>query len=176
VDYNITKVMITNTLLPQTSFWDSGLGGDSDAVCFKLIPDAGGIQGIYIPGLGGPYHECSLSMMGDEYCYNLVYYKKGDIEAGTPFTFTGIEKIETTGSMVKIYPNPAEDYITVRFNKNELLDSSILEIYDIYGRKWVSKTLGASGFVDVSFLQSGCYIAKLIQKNKTIAYVKMIKK
>jgi len=46
---------------------------------------------------------------------------------------------------------------------------------NIFGKKHFSKNLEESGIIDVSFLISGHYIIKIIQKNKSIDFVKFIK-
>ena len=169
----VSKVMITNTPLPKMYkigydlmhyFGDSCLRSYPTDVCYT--------DPTYYLGLGGPYYEC-CGLWTSKYCYDLVYYKKGDTEWGTPFVLPVLEYEKDIA--FSIYPNPAENYITVKSVNNEISDNTILEIYDIQGRKYLSKQFDSSEFIDISSLKPGYYMVKLIRKDKAIAHIKMVK-
>ena len=171
----IYKVMIVNTPLPKMYFLNTYLYWDSYSSCFReVIWDGCNTLGVYYPGLGGPYYGrgdynpfCS--------CYDLVYYKKGDIEVGTPFDFkTSIPEYKKELSF-SVYPNPAGNYITIKSEYNDVLNNGMLEIYDIQGKNRLTKQLDDSNRVDISFLSAGYYMIKLTQINKDIVYFKFIK-
>jgi subtilisin-like proprotein convertase family protein len=62
-------------------------------------------------------------------------------------------------SLIQVYPNPAKNRITVKFEKTESLD---VVLFDLLGRKVLSKSLDYSGnTIDVSSLSSGTYIMQL---------------
>ncbi|MCL2290982.1 MAG: T9SS type A sorting domain-containing protein [Bacteroidetes bacterium] len=177
-DGAIAKVMIKNSPLPKMYIHDylneSLVIIYSDEPCLEFLTADGCFSAAdYYPGLGGPYYEC-CDMWGSKYCYELVYYKKGDTEVGTPFNLPVVEYEKEM--IFSIYPNPASDYITIKSAKNELLNDCTIEVYDIYGRNVGAKrVLPIDGRINVSHLQAGCYIVKVLRENKAPVSVKMIK-
>jgi hypothetical protein len=77
-----------------------------------------------------------------------------------------IEKFDS--SLVQVYPNPAKNRITVKFEKMQDVD---VVMYDLLGRKVLSKSLEYSGqALDVSSLTSGTYIMQLTDnENRTFS-------
>jgi len=74
-------------------------------------------------------------------------------------------------SIFKIYPNPAQNFITVETNTN----IGNLYIFDLNGKCVSSnKIISNNSIIDVSQLQKGIYILKYIQNN-SIQVKKMIK-
>jgi len=128
----------------------------------------------YYLGLGGPYYA-DCEMWGNRYCQDLVYYKKGNTEWGTPFDFEiSIAEYENNNSFY-VYPNPTNDKISIKSTNNETLNNATLEIYDIQGRKCFNKNIDSSTFIDISFLDTGYYIVKLIKNNQNIKIERLIK-
>ncbi|GHV33908.1 hypothetical protein FACS1894178_0390 [Bacteroidia bacterium] len=76
---------------------------------------------------------------------------------------------------MSIYPNPANDYITIASTNNVNLDNCMLEIYDVYGRVCVNKKINSSEGIDVSFLKKGYYLIKLMPQNKKAIHSIFIK-
>src|SRR5690606_24737160 len=70
-------------------------------VCFPLWSDVGYFD-TYIDGLAGPYYRSSY-FPNDRI---LKYYKKGDEEWGTPYTFTISTSEKITSESLSIFPNP----------------------------------------------------------------------
>jgi len=70
---------------------------------------------------------------------------------------------------VSVYPNPASDFINVKFEKQEQFE---IEIYDLIGNLVISQTYNnlanATGRVDVSHLQNGIYIMHIITPTERI--------
>jgi len=154
----VYKVMIKNNPTP-TMYMETNALYYRDGCLRTIVCDGCSSLSTYYLGLGGPYYnDCDMSGFGVSYCYDLIYYKKGDTEVGTPFDFeNSIPKLKND-SFFTVYPNPASDYIIVQSCNNEILNDTILEIYDMQGRKHLSKQLGNLGLVDISFLDAGCYI------------------
>jgi subtilisin-like proprotein convertase family protein len=69
-------------------------------------------------------------------------------------------------SLIQVYPNPAKNRITVKFEDTQALD---VVVFDLLGRKVLSTSLEYSGkTIDVSSLSSGTYIMQLIDdENRT---------
>jgi len=174
-DEIIGKVNICNTPLPKLSFEHYDINPYSepgDSCLHTICVDGCFTFPIYFPGLGGPYYPCCEFWWTME-CYELVYYKKGDVEWGTPFNLSVVE--HKKDNSFSIYPNPANNYISIKSTNNEILNNSIIEIYDIQGKKLLNKQLDNSGLIDISFLKAGYYIITLIQENKDISHFKLIK-
>ncbi len=88
---------------------------DPEIECWQPIIDGACVSDdrtSYYEGLGGPYSTCSNSVF-DFSNTELVFYQKGDTIWGTPFDFTvGIAENQTENP-IKIYPNPASDFLII---------------------------------------------------------------
>jgi len=62
-----------------------------------------------------------------------------------------------------IYPNPANDYITINLNDIDLINNSQIQIFDILGNESKCPLIRNSDYlkIDISNLSSGIYIIKL---------------
>jgi hypothetical protein len=72
----------------------------------------------------------------------------------------------TNGLRLNVYPNPAKSMIRIKFAV-PLPEGSIIYIFDLMGRKVMEKSFNRGNVkseitVDVSSLQKGLYIVKLI--------------
>ena len=61
-----------------------------------------------------------------------------------------------------IYPNPAKDQVNVTIKDNT---ETKIEIYSILGNRVLIKKINESMALDISSLNSGLYLFKLIQNN-----------
>ena len=69
----------------------------------------------------------------------------------------GIEEIENSKLKIEIYPNPANDQVTV----TGLPEGSLIELFDTYGRLLSAFRIQNSEFkIDVSLLTSGLYLLR----------------
>jgi hypothetical protein len=87
-----------------------------------------------------------------------------EAEINVPVT-VGINDIENNS--VSIYPNPAIDYIYVKYSQN-----ASIEVMNMNG-KILLENLQTDERIDLSSLESGAYIIKIIQNNIT-SYNKLI--
>ncbi len=102
----------------------------------------------------------------------LVYYKKGEEEWGTPMPVS-IENINANAIDIKIYPNPSTDYITIRLND---LINSTLTITSLTGNKIKTIELITNlTSIDISSLNSGIFLLS-IKKDEQVYYKKFMKK
>ena len=169
----ISKALIANTSLPILTFVNYDFYSIPGDTCLgEVHVDACISFPTYFPGLGGPYYPC-CEFWGSMYCYELVYYKKGDTEWGTPYKLQ-ISEYDKERPF-SIYPNPASHYITIKTANNETINNCILEIFDIQGKRYLNKHFETSEFIDISFLNPGYYFIKLIHHNKDVIYSKVIK-
>lgn len=132
----------------------------------NLIYEGGGF-GYYLKGLGGPYYEYSDFISGED--ESPVYYKKGATTWGTPLVITGAHSLEIE-DQVKIYPNPAYDFIMLE-NPTGREEKYVLQLIDMQGREVLknSITLSSSYKVDLSSLTEGAYLLKLQNGGKQIS-------
>lgn len=68
-------------------------------------------------------------------------------------------------SNFKIYPNPAEDFITIE-SKNSSINS--IEIFDLLGKSIYSKMKPSNNVIDVSDFSKGVYLLKLESEGKSL--------
>jgi len=169
---DINKVMIVNNPLLTMYLFSYDLQKTEDTCLTSIFVDACNVYPTYYLGLGGPYYRyCEI--FNNRYASELVYYKKGNTEWGNPFNLSISESKKS--NFYNIYPNPADNYITIKSTNNENVENYILEIYDIYGRRCLSQRFNSSEFIDVSFLKTGYYFIKLIQQNGNIMHLKFVK-
>lgn len=101
----------------------------------------------------------------------LVYYKKGDEEWGTP-VIVSVEDVKESKKKLKIFPNPANSELNISANGFKINN---VEIYNASGKLIVHKNFDAgSQKIDVSQLSNGLYILK-IKTNDMTVYRKFIK-
>jgi hypothetical protein len=131
-----------------------------DTCWYMPVIDEGDYSGEYVKGVGGPffYYESPFSFLR-EYRF-LEFYKKGDKTWGTPLIIMDIKKPGEALSVMTIYPNPAEDLITVTIR--EPFANPYLEIWNLCGQKILEQYLtGQSIQVDISSLSSGIYFIRI---------------
>lgn len=86
------------------------------------------------------------------------------------------ELLNTEAKNVVIYPNPAYDEININLENSDSIDSK-MNIYAIDGKLVQNNTLSSqSNTVNISNLNSGYYIIKIINNNGTVSTHKLIKK
>ena len=82
----------------------------------------------------------------------------------------GVESY-TVKKTIDIYPNPADNHITVEGN-----DIKAVEIFDMMGRVLVSHNAEKSSMIDISNLTNGMYLIRITDANNNISMQKIIKK
>ena len=76
---------------------------------------------------------------------------------------------------ITVFPNPADDYITVKSNYN--LDDAIISMFDLNGRRVLNyKNESDDGLINISGLSAGEYILRIITSDQDIYSKKIIKK
>lgn len=154
----------TNVIINEGAFIkkfpsDQPINKSSDDSCWHYLIWDGGGPGYYLKGLGGPYYEYNEINRGDEKA--LVYYKKGAATWGTPLVITGVQNLEKE-NQVKIYPNPAADFVTIEDLSGKAANY-VLQLIDMQGREVLknSITITNSYRLDLSSLTEGAYLLKL---------------
>lgn len=126
---------------------------------------------LYLKNIGGPYYSENTSdwFMGNwtsNFFRKLIYYNNSQGTWGTPYPFPlGLNKNHhTISDWVKIYPNPAKDWIQV-----SAIQSANLSIYDLQGRMVYEAILSANENTQIpcSEWNAGVYIVKATSEKGT---------
>ena len=140
------------------------------------IEGIGSTNGIFFPGWFDVIERMDWTMLlcvhiDEELIYHTYYNTCYIRECG------GGHINENKNKLLSFYviPNPANSYITIKTTNDETLENSIIEFYDILGRKCLSTHCENSKIIDISSLKQGYYTVKLIQKNKYLKIQKFIK-
>lgn len=72
-------------------------------------------------------------------------------------------------NFLKVYPNPAHDFVTVESS----FERGLLQIIDIQGKVWYSQNIGLYQNTDISSLAKGIYSIKLISEKGQVLYQKL---
>lgn len=93
---------------------------------------------------------------------------------GEPLKITGIDDIFTKNkNIIRIWPNPATDHITVEKGDLPLSGQTYISIYDLSGRELIK--VEDSDRIDITPLQKGIYIVITRYNGKTVGYNRLIK-
>lgn len=129
----------------------------------------------------GPYYRAGLGMFNYSYESEMtfegmfdenkvVYYKKGNIEWGTPFNMDTLQTLdalpEVHKNKVNAFPNPCKNLL--HFTGIEKLVSPTIEVYDISGKLLLAKPINDLT-LDVSGLEQGAYLYNL-KLNSTVYF------
>jgi hypothetical protein len=127
--------------------------------CLSVITGEGCFyEKKFIDGLGGPYYNCG-GYVGDSEERKLVYYKKGETEWGEKLVITGVTDIKT-GDDLKVFPNPADNYITISNPSNIKIKK--IELINFSGRivqLW-NATECAGNSLNIQHISPGIYLLK----------------
>jgi hypothetical protein len=141
--------------------------------CWSLILADGCFPTFsFIKGFGGPYYSC-MGIMGDSEENSLVYYKKGSTVWGTPLVLTEIKRPESISS-VEVYPNPATDKLTIRY-EHQIGDISF-ELMNLQGEVVLKQNLSLSvNLVSLDSYSKGLYLYRLMDNGKLTKTGKIVK-
>jgi hypothetical protein len=85
----------------------------------------------------------------------------------------GLHTIEKSNLLIRIFPNPAQNAITVNFSGNQL-ENVRLEITNAMGQTVLIKTVSSNEQIDVSELTNGLYFIHLKGKSLNVSPQKLI--
>ena len=127
----------------------------------------------YIVGCGGPYSYEPGLIEGAGSGRDLVYFLKGDEEWGTPYYVSIPEKIESK-NQIKIYPNPASNYIHFAWGSCTSNDIQV-SVFTNYGECIKALDLSSGkNQINISDLANGFYTIRILD-NSNIFFGKFIK-
>ena len=73
--------------------------------------------------------------------------------------------LNSSNTDINIYPNPANDYIQISANNDQL---SEISIFDLSGKKVIEKKFNNNISLNIKYLQSGIYTIKITDKNNVV--------
>lgn len=116
----------------------------------------------WIKQLGSTYYDQN-SGTGETVYNNLIYYKKGSLEWGTPYNCETLGIPTIQNSLFKIYPNPTQDkiYLELENNQIEILNCSIR---DLSGKEVLPLKNNISE-IDLSTFENGIYMLNFETEN-----------
>lgn len=131
--------------------------GDSVNIKITLLPE--GIADSIGGNLQFNFPGTTFSRVGGTYSI-----KAGNIT-------TAIKKIDT--KTISIYPNPASNFVQIKGIEN-INQVKTLEVYNIIGRKLISKQISSTSDLNVNIqnYESGIYLIKLFDESKNVSYTK----
>jgi len=93
---------------------------------------------------------------------------------------TSVEKPSNPVNDISIYPNPAKDFVKVKVDIPNIAGKATFELYDITGRKVISKEMAVEQSVPVelnlSEIRSGIYLLKVtLERDNLNRIVKLVK-
>lgn len=166
---------------------DWGISGFAEGDWFKIIiegKNAGESKGFveyyladYRDGASfvlDYWNQIDLSSLGavDTLKFNLQSSDTGEYGMNTPayfciddltyYQYTGVEDIKT---QINIYPNPADNFISIQSEEKTTIVISDMSGKIIFSKKNCSKL----ELIDISKLSSGIYIVKSIMKDKILS-------
>ena len=100
------------------------------------------------------------------------YYKLKITDKDGTVYYSDIQKVNfSSNTEIKIYPNPATDFITITLKENLLNKNSSINIISVDGKILAQQTIKSNSQVatiDVGKLPSGTYILKIITIDKVV--------
>jgi len=134
------------------------------------IENVGSLSGLFYPsGVTPPGSQ------GELLCYfedNKLIYKNPNY---SECYYDKVEDITSVQTIVtenyKIFPNPVEDVLTMSSLDNTI---SLIEIYDVLGKKVYSQTYKES--INMSSFEKGLYLLKVYDTNEQVSVFKIIKR
>ena len=135
---------------------------------FKDTPSSNtGARSVALAHDGG-YIMCGITSPSAQ-----VYVVKTD----TAGLIVGINEVTPTNNTttVKVFPNPANDNLTISHNLETKNGTISLEIMDVMGRVLLNNTINNTNHqIDISQLASGLYFYNIIQHDKMIQSGKLV--
>nr|HPM40602.1 T9SS type A sorting domain-containing protein [Bacteroidales bacterium] len=164
-------------MLPMSAQWgqanDPNSGISNYKVCIGTVPGDDNTLPWTNVGINNFYSFYPNSLINYNYYYLTV---KSINNAGLSintfsdgFVYINPNNINDFESQINIYPNPATDFINIKFDNN----INSIEIFDLLGNKINAQMTHVSDYIviPISELQPGIYILQLYIDNKVYHYL-----
>ncbi|GAL85271.1 regulatory P domain protein [Sporocytophaga myxococcoides] len=171
VDYTSQSLDEPTSRMSKRYIYESLIPSDPSDSCYKLVVDWGSVDNRYIEGLGGPYNSGWYGMFS--YGRELVYYKKGSVEWGTPYDLVTRVLGKKSGVNISLSPNPATDKIRI---SSEGIQNTFYKVFNVEGREVLNGYfIGAEETVDVNSLKVGIYSMMILNEGGVIYTSRFVK-
>lgn len=124
-------------------------------------------------GAGNSVQELHYTLMDYEPLAGQNYYRLKQTDFDGKFTYSEVRMVEFDGNadhLIKLYPNPATQYLTIEY---ENININQLQIFDEVGRRITENIIVLSGTeranllkLDISKLKKGTYYLKINELGK----------
>lgn len=162
IDYK-TYNNLDSLLIADSVYYGSSYNGRKQSIFHWGISYDEHIIDKYVEGCGHAYHDSWIWIIGGDHLrmeiLDLVYYKKGDEEWGTPQIVVGLEENVKDEVGVWIYPNPAREKIHLSFSENVAIAEA--KVYSQIGKE-VLVVYTEFDNIDISQLKSGLYFVEVL--------------
>ena len=88
-------------------------------------------------------------------------------------TITGIADVTEAANRIKIWPNPAGDFINIEFRDSDPAGDRVVIIRDLQGRELIKSIV--TGRMDISALSPGVYVLEGYSGGKAVGFVRLLK-
>ena len=176
ISYDIKKGLIVSISQKGDSLWQRqyiARGSEeynniNEFLDIKLCPDGGyllcGSTAINPPPFPDNYSQAGWLMKVDEY---------GCFIPGCHLV--GLKQEANDKMDIKIYPNPAKDFISVIHGHDKILDIDILNLNGVSVKKYKSVNKLETNFLALDNLSSGEYIMNFYERGKLLESKKFLK-
>ena len=140
----------------------------------KCFTDATYAPWLYcLPWYSINYTDPTAGATRDLCEWNKIQFKSSYVINAGDFNITAIQTpLEQEDSGIRIYPNPTGDRLNLVMNEN----AEQIDLFDLNGKVILSqKASSMNETIDVSIIQSGVYILKIVSTNGRIYSSKFIK-
>ncbi|MEO6687043.1 MAG: T9SS type A sorting domain-containing protein [Dyadobacter sp.] len=103
----------------------------------------------------------------------LNYYRLKMVDKDNTYAFSRINSISLDSGLGIIYPNPANESITLDIDNLKTVSS--LEIFDVKGTRVLKMTKLASNKINIEKLAAGIYLVKITQVSGAVIVQKIVK-
>ena len=128
-------------------------------------------------GTGGSFAYSVGQTMYTAQSNNATTLSKGVQQGFELFLITGLEDEDRFGLAATVFPNPTSNYLTVEI-KNYSPDTAMeIFLFDVKGQQVLrQQVVDVQTQLQMEHLSAALYVLKLIQGNKLVKVVKVIKK
>lgn len=118
-----------------------------------------------VKGAGNSSIELNYSFTDNGLNTAVSYYRIKQVDCDGKYAYSNIVKVLNKSNAIKIYPNPANQYLVVELPADE--KSAVVNIYSIDGKRVHSLTVaGTQPRIDISQLLSGSYFINVTSKGQ----------
>lgn len=115
---------------------------------------------------------------------SINYYRLKQVDNNGQYSYSNLTLVDchesTSSTMVRLYPNPAEDKLFIRLENiiTEVLFVKIMNTYSsvVYETKWENPLINSLNEIDIEHLPAGVYFIQIYDSKNRLFHQKVIKK